>query len=164
MINVHKPHNSLLLFSTLVYLVLLAPIDSLVMLPDFDKSPPYFWVGASSLNPWSNSVWVAMLRILQCPPIPSSQEESLTLQGLCLSLPRPSVTHCFTFTQGGLVPSGRLAWLYQLSPILWPFILSSYPCIYLWKLITLPVWTVILSLLDVEHSMITVCRCKGYCP
>ena len=41
-INIYKLHNSLPCFLTLVYLVLLAPIDSLVTLPDFDKSPPYF--------------------------------------------------------------------------------------------------------------------------
>ena len=33
-----------------------------------------------------------MLKPLQCLPVLVLQEEPLTLQGLCLSLPRPSVT------------------------------------------------------------------------
>ena len=34
----------------------------------------------------------ATLKLLQCPLVPSLQEEPLTLQGLYSSLPRPSVT------------------------------------------------------------------------
>ena len=42
MINIYKPHNSFQSFPMLVYLVPLAPINSLVTFLDLDKSPPHF--------------------------------------------------------------------------------------------------------------------------
>ena len=53
MVDIYKLHSFLFPFPMLVYLVLLAPIDSLVTSLDFNKSVPYFWVGTSSLNPWT---------------------------------------------------------------------------------------------------------------
>ena len=51
----------------LVYLVLLASIHPPLLLPNFSKSSPYFWVGTlvfEPLNLWTNSLWV--VKLLKC--------------------------------------------------------------------------------------------------
>ena len=106
-INVYKLHNSLLSFPMLVYLVLLASIDPLVTSSGFRQVSTLLLTRHflfESLNLWSISVWVAMLKTLQHPPVLSLQEEPLILQGLCSSLPRPSVT---------LVIFTEIIWLIQ---------------------------------------------------
>ena len=98
MMNIYKSHSSPPLSPTLVYLVLLAPIDPLVTSPRLQQVfalllSRHFIL--ETLNLWSSSVWAVTLKSLQCPPVFLLQEEPLILQGLHSSLPGSSVTIMF---------------------------------------------------------------------